>query len=293
MQVLKPSKNKMTGDPKSHGYTAYDFSGKGDTNVYSPFFGTVSQSKNSETRNWIANEASDPYKPATGKRKLLTEDYGNYLKVKGQIDGKTYYFLCAHMQPNTVATKGTEVKKGQVIGQIGNTGNSTGGHLHVELRDENNINIACEFVDEEKPTMETTTKEQIIIDSYKALTGEYPTDDEKKARIQQNLNTVELLQSLTGDGRFFELYVKPHIPESDHSVSEALENYKSAFFRLKEILKLVSGDNTEDVLGKVSGLVKEVEDLKKLQVPEVVYKVGDADYKVLLSLGNIKLIIDK
>ena len=293
MQVLKPSKNKITGDPKGHGYIAYDFSGKGDTNVYSPLFGTVVQAKNSETRNWIANTATDPYLPTTGKRKLKTEDYGNYVKVKGQIDGKTYYFLCAHLQKGTVVTKGTEVKKGQVIGQIGNTGNSTGAHLHFELRNESDINIEAEFVDEEKPTTEMISKEQIIIDAYKALTGEYPSDDEKKARIQQNLNTVELIESLTGDGRFIEKYIKPHIPESDHSVSEALENYKSAFFRLKEILGLVSGDNTEDVLGKVSGLVKEVEELKKLQIPEVIYKVETADYKTILSFGNIKLIIEK
>jgi murein DD-endopeptidase MepM/ murein hydrolase activator NlpD len=45
-----------------------------------------------------------------------------------------YETLYGHLQPRRVVRVGEEVRKGQVIGYMGNTGNSTGPHLHLELR---------------------------------------------------------------------------------------------------------------------------------------------------------------
>ena len=45
-----------------------------------------------------------------------------------------YETLYGHLQPKRVVRVGEEVRKGQVIGYMGNTGNSTGPHLHLELR---------------------------------------------------------------------------------------------------------------------------------------------------------------
>jgi murein DD-endopeptidase MepM/ murein hydrolase activator NlpD len=56
--------------------------------------------------------------------------YGSYIIVKHGAHWKTLY---AHLD-SVAVTEGDEVKKGDVIGSMGNTGRSTGDHLHFELR---------------------------------------------------------------------------------------------------------------------------------------------------------------
>ena len=45
-----------------------------------------------------------------------------------------YETLYGHLKPRRIVRVGEEVRKGQTIGYMGNTGNSTGTHLHLELR---------------------------------------------------------------------------------------------------------------------------------------------------------------
>lgn len=62
--------------------------------------------------------------------------YGNCIEIK-HIDeqGKAFYTFYAHMRDNSLqVTKGQQVKIGQIIGTQGSTGNSTGDHLHFEVR---------------------------------------------------------------------------------------------------------------------------------------------------------------
>ena len=62
--------------------------------------------------------------------------YGNYVMINHGVnaaDGKTYITLYGHCSSLAVS-KGQTVAKGQVIGYVGSTGNSTGPHLHLEVR---------------------------------------------------------------------------------------------------------------------------------------------------------------
>ena len=61
--------------------------------------------------------------------------YGNYVIISHgtATDGKYYQTLYAHMTRDTVSV-GQTVKKGQQIGLVGSTGDSTGPHLHFEMR---------------------------------------------------------------------------------------------------------------------------------------------------------------
>lgn len=62
--------------------------------------------------------------------------YGNYVMIdhgKCTSDGNNYITLYGHASALAVA-KGDKVTKGQTIAYVGSTGNSTGPHLHFEMR---------------------------------------------------------------------------------------------------------------------------------------------------------------
>ena len=67
-----------------------------------------------------------------------TNSYGNYIK----IDHKNGYFtLYAHLEKRLSLKKATNVKKGQILGKMGDSGNAYGKHLHFEvLKDNKKIN---------------------------------------------------------------------------------------------------------------------------------------------------------
>lgn len=65
-------------------------------------------------------------------RSYLSNSYGNCVILQHTIDGVKYETLYAHMTGRAVSN-GQTVQKGQLLGNMGNTGKSTGKHLHFEL----------------------------------------------------------------------------------------------------------------------------------------------------------------
>ena len=58
---------------------------------------------------------------------------GNMVRIKHDDGYQTEY---CHMYPNSVCVSvGDQVSQGQKIGEVGNTGNSTGTHLHIGVID--------------------------------------------------------------------------------------------------------------------------------------------------------------
>ncbi|MEP6481868.1 MAG: peptidoglycan DD-metalloendopeptidase family protein [Rhodoglobus sp.] len=62
------------------------------------------------------------------------EDYGNHLVIKHSIPGQNVESLYAHMVAQSSKLQpGDPVKVGDFIGLVGDTGSSTGAHLHFEI----------------------------------------------------------------------------------------------------------------------------------------------------------------
>ena len=58
------------------------------------------------------------------------DGYGYYIIVSHSNGVQTVYAHCSQL----LVSKGEQVKQGQVIAKVGSTGNSTGNHLHFEVR---------------------------------------------------------------------------------------------------------------------------------------------------------------
>ncbi len=83
----------------------------------------------------IANAADVPVVAAANgvvSRSYYSSSYGNCIIITHSINGQIYTTLYAHLENRNVST-GQSVSKGQQIGIMGNTGRSTGQHLHFEL----------------------------------------------------------------------------------------------------------------------------------------------------------------
>ena len=86
-----------------------DFSAKTGTEIYATGDGVISKVKKSK------------------------RGYGNYVKIN---HGFGYETLYAHMS-KYIVKRGQKVKRGEVIGYVGNSGISTAPHLHYEVRKDN------------------------------------------------------------------------------------------------------------------------------------------------------------
>ncbi len=71
--------------------------------------------------------------------------WGNYTKIGHNYNPETgkyeFYSLYAHQIKLSSFKPGDQVKAGQQIGLVGSTGNSTGFHLHLEIRDSSDTRI--------------------------------------------------------------------------------------------------------------------------------------------------------
>ncbi|MFR2308009.1 MAG: M23 family metallopeptidase [Streptococcus salivarius] len=88
-----------------------------------------------DTQEWTAPEGSPIYAVTDGEVVEVNEEAmnidGNHV-MHTLPDGTIIYY--GHMRDVPLGKKGDKVKKGQLIGYVGQTGAATGPHIHFERR---------------------------------------------------------------------------------------------------------------------------------------------------------------
>ena len=69
--------------------------------------------------------------------------YGNLVIINHGNEFQTYYAQCAELCVN----EGETVSEGDIIAKVGSTGNSTGPHLHFEVREAGNVKNPQNYID--------------------------------------------------------------------------------------------------------------------------------------------------
>ena len=146
--ATKSSSNKTTSTSSSSGGSSSPSVSKSSTSVSSGNFtrpaggGYLSSGLGQRWGTFhagvdIAATGAVPiYSAADGVviRSYNSSSYGQVIFISHYIDGQQYTTVYAHMRDGSrLVNAGDVVSKGQRIGTMGNTGDSTGQHLHFEL----------------------------------------------------------------------------------------------------------------------------------------------------------------
>ena len=112
--------------------------------------------------------------------------YGNCVKID---HGNGYYTLYAHMQKGLLVKNGEYVKKGQVLGYMGNSGNANGAHLHFEVwKDGVRINPS-EYLD--KDLFTETIEKSIEELAREVIEGKYGNGEDRKRALGDRYSEVQ------------------------------------------------------------------------------------------------------
>lgn len=144
------------------------------------------------------NEGTKLFSPTDG---VITKivDYGDKNIGKGIImkteDGES--LIMGHLSDTSMVKVGQHVEKGDLVALSGNTGRSTGGHLHLGLKDESGA-----YLDPDKYIGETSNKSGFFgleknIDTY------------KNPQTVDDRNMIQFLNDWRKEGFWEAMYDKP------------------------------------------------------------------------------------
>lgn len=114
-----------------------------------------------------------------------TNSYGNYVKID---HGDGYCTLYAHMKKGLLVNNGQNVKTGQRLGYMGDTGNSYGAHLHFEVwKDGKRIN-PIEYLNKNLPVNakddDVNTNKTIDELAQEVINGKWGNGADRKSRLE-------------------------------------------------------------------------------------------------------------
>jgi len=175
------------------------------------------------------------------------ESYGNFIKID---HGNGWFTLYAHLDTVNVNV-GDNVLKGDILGNMGNTGNSYGAHLHFEVWKNNTRIDPYEYLD--KNLFETVTQPVLRDESKNQL--KVNVDD---LRIRNNSSTSSEILGIATLNGIYNYYDK--IENEGYTWYKIADNEWVA--NLDNWITLYPINNTETPIDEITLLKEENKNLK-------------------------------
>ncbi|MFO0703631.1 MAG: M23 family metallopeptidase [Patescibacteria group bacterium] len=128
---LASNNHLIEGRPKNQGL-AYDFAINRDESNNLSDYPSYGKNVIAPCDGKVIQVISGAHDVAIGERDRSV-GVGNAVMI--QIDTSTYAFLCHMMYESITVNVGQEIKRGDLIGKCGNSGNSSQPHIHFHLQD--------------------------------------------------------------------------------------------------------------------------------------------------------------
>lgn len=115
--------------------------------------------------------------------------YGNYVLLD---HGNGYQTLYGHMEYGSVHVNvGDSVNEGEVIGYMGNTGESFGAHLHFEVRHNGNRIDPYPYINSDLPNTYEEPEKDIETLAHEVIEGKYGNGEERKQALGSRYSEVQ------------------------------------------------------------------------------------------------------
>jgi murein DD-endopeptidase MepM/ murein hydrolase activator NlpD len=179
-------------------------------------------------------------------KSYYSSSYGNVIFVKHPGGIETVY---AHLSKRAVE-EGDNVKKGQFIGLVGNTGQSHGAHLHFEVHSgewnihKSNALDPLVFLEEKQlaknidETVETSSGFEVVKEAVRIESGDtlWALSNQYNVTVQELKQWNNLSNDIIVTGEDLIVYQKKSVPNiKDKGVSETSVQYGSVKFSLGDI----------------------------------------------------------
>lgn len=188
--------------------------------------------------------------------------YGNCVKI---LHDNGYYTLYAHLA-NVNVRLNQYVQKGQDIGYMGNTGNSSAAHLHFEVFNNNNVRINPEpYLDSDLPNSSTSYTGTI---TYQAYDGKWEKEVHKADNSPEGYagDSIHFISGVRAKPQYGEIIIEAHELGGQWLGPVSSKNYKAN--------DMMDGNSYAGIYGK----------------PQDAYRIkstrGYVDYRVLVKING-------
>lgn len=188
--------------------------------------------------------------------------WGNYVKID---HGNKIYTLYAHLREGAVVKKGQKVKKGDLIGYMGNTGHSFGNHLHFEIY-EGSANTTHRV----DPQPRTYVYEgQIVSEGSKGAVLYYVEEPSNPKEPNGDLKSLDEVVQDVLDGKYGNNPERREKLEAEgYNASEVQAEVNKAYYKIKR------GDTLSELAVKFDTTVQRLVEINNIEKPDKIY-AGD------------------